>query len=80
MSFDARWDDGVAADPPSRVTWELADGGQGVVQLTVVHEGLVPGTATFEQVAGGMPFILSGLKTLLETGEPLVATDAPVTA
>jgi hypothetical protein len=27
--------------------------------------------ATFMQIAGGMPFILSGLKTLLETGEPL---------
>jgi len=80
MSFDARWDDGVAADPPSRIAWELADRGPGVVQLTVVHEGLVAGTATFEQVAGGMPFILSGLKTLLETGEPLVATGAPVTA
>jgi len=80
MSFDARWDDGVAADPPSRIAWELADRGPGVVQLTVVHEGLVAGTATFEQVAGGMPFILSGLKTLLETGEPLVATGAPVAA
>jgi len=73
MTFDAQWDDQVAADPPSRIVWELADAGPGVVQLTVVHEGLAPKTATFEQVAGGMPFILSGLKTLLETGEPLVA-------
>jgi hypothetical protein len=28
-------------------------------------------TLKYAQVAGGMPFILSGLKTLLETGEPL---------
>ncbi len=27
-----------------------------------MHEGLEPGSATYEQVAGGMPFILSGLK------------------
>ena len=80
MSFDARWDDGVAADPPSKIAWELTDAGPGVVQLTVVHEGLDAGTATYEQVAGGMPFILSGLKTILETGEPLVAIGASVSA
>ena len=73
MSFDARWDEHVAADPPSTIIWEIADAGPGVVQLTVVHEGLVPGSATLEQAVGGMPFILSGLKTLLETGEQLVA-------
>ena len=73
MSFDARWDEHVAADPPSTITWEIADAGPGVVQLTVVHEGLLPASATLEQVLGGMPFILSGLKTLLETGEQLVA-------
>jgi uncharacterized protein YndB with AHSA1/START domain len=73
MTFDARWDEKVAADPPSSITWEIGDAGPGVVQLTVVHDGLVPASATLEQVLGGMPFILSGLKTLLETGEALVA-------
>jgi len=43
----------------------------GVCKLTVVHEGLVAGSATLEQVSGGWPFILSGLKTLLETGKGL---------
>jgi hypothetical protein len=37
----------------------------------VVHEGLDPASATYHQVGGGMPLILSGLKTLLETGEAL---------
>jgi hypothetical protein len=46
---------------------------RGAVQLTVVHDGLLPGSATLEQALSGMPFILSGLKTLLETGEQLVA-------
>ena len=70
-TFDARWDEHVTPDPPSRITWELQSAGDGVTQLTVVHDGFDSRTATFEQVVGGMPFILSGLKTLLETGEPL---------
>ena len=73
MTFDARWDEKVAADPPSSISWEIADAGPGVVQLTVVHDGLLPASATLEQVTGGVPFILSALKTLLETGDALVA-------
>ncbi len=41
-------------------------------------EGRVSRTATFEQVSGDMPFILSGLKSLLETGRPLVPAEAAV--
>jgi len=71
-TFDARWDEEVAPDPPSQITWEIESAGEGVSKLTVVHEGLVAGTATLHQVVGGgMMFVLSGLKTLLETGEPL---------
>jgi len=70
-TFDAQWDDAVRADAPSRITWTLEDAGAGVSKLTVVHEGFAGQTATAEQVAGGMPLILSGLKTLLETGAPL---------
>jgi uncharacterized protein YndB with AHSA1/START domain len=70
-TFDARWDDEVRPDPPSRITWTLEEAGPGVSKLTVVHDGFDSETATFVQIAGGMPFILSGLKTLLETGEPL---------
>jgi uncharacterized protein YndB with AHSA1/START domain/DNA-binding transcriptional ArsR family regulator len=72
MTFDARWDEQVASDPPSRIAWEIADMGAGVVQLTVVHDGLALGSATADQI-GGMTYILSGLKTLLETGQPLAA-------
>ena len=70
-TFDAQWDDAVRADSPSRITWILEEAEPGVSKLTVVHDGFERETATFEQVAGGMPYILSGLKTLLETGEPL---------
>ena len=70
-TFDARWDDAVRADTPSRITWILEEAGPGVSKLTVVHDRFEGETATSEQVAGGMPYILSGLKTLLETGKPL---------
>jgi DNA-binding transcriptional ArsR family regulator/uncharacterized protein YndB with AHSA1/START domain len=72
-TFDARWDNEVRTDPPSRITWTLEEAGPGVSKLTVVHDGFDSETATFVQIAGGMPYILSGLKTLLETGEPLAA-------
>jgi DNA-binding transcriptional ArsR family regulator/uncharacterized protein YndB with AHSA1/START domain len=70
-TFDARWDDDVRPDPPSRITWLLEPAGPDVTKVTVVHDGFESETATYTQIAGGMPFILSGLKTLLETGEPL---------
>ncbi len=72
-SFDARWDDDVAGDPPSRITWEIEPAGEAVCKLTVLYDGFDAETATYRQVGGGMPLILSGLKTLLETGEPLMA-------
>ena len=72
QTFDASWDDAVRADPPSRVTWTLAAEGP-LCRVTVLHEDLVEGSATQEQVTGGWPFLLSNLKTLLETGNTLPA-------
>lgn len=72
MTFDARWDEHVTPDPASRITWEIESVGDELCKLTVVHDGSDDeNTATFGQIAGGMPLILSGLKTLLETGKPL---------
>ena len=65
------YDPGMAAEPPSRVTWEIEPQPGGVCRLTVVHDGLENSPRTAEGVAGGWMFIISGLKTLLETGEPL---------
>ena len=77
-TFHATWDEGVAADAPSRLTWEIEVAGPGVSKLTVVHDGFLRRDETYGQVGGGWPFILAGLKTLLETGTPLMggATDA----
>jgi uncharacterized protein YndB with AHSA1/START domain/DNA-binding transcriptional ArsR family regulator len=69
-TFDARWDEGVAADPPSRISWNIEPQGK-ACKLTVTHDGFAAETETYRQIAGGMPYILSGLKTLLETGKPL---------
>lgn len=42
-------------------------------RLTVTHDRLEGAPKTAESVAGGWMLVLSSLKTLLETGEPLTA-------
>jgi uncharacterized protein YndB with AHSA1/START domain len=68
QSFNALWSDEVKAQGTTRVTWEIDPVGDSC-RLTVVHDQL-PETANAE-LYGGWPMILSGLKTLLETGEKL---------
>jgi uncharacterized protein YndB with AHSA1/START domain len=68
QSFNALWSDEVMAHGPSRVTWEIEQV-EDSCRLTVVHDELQPGANA--ELYGGWPMILSGLKTLLETGEPL---------
>jgi uncharacterized protein YndB with AHSA1/START domain/DNA-binding transcriptional ArsR family regulator len=74
LTFHALWSEAVRADAPSRMTFEIDDAGPGVSKLTVIHEDL--GQATLDEVAGGWPLIAAGLKTLLETGEPLMASES----
>lgn len=69
--FSAAYDPDMAAEDPSRVTWEIEPQDGGVTKLTVVHDQLESAPKTAESVAGGWMYILSGLKTLLETGKPL---------
>ncbi len=68
QSFNALWSDDVKAQGTTRVTWEIEPVGDSC-QLTVTHDQL-PESANPE-LYGGWPMILSGLKTLLETGEEL---------
>jgi len=70
VSYTSPW----AAKPgeqPSKVTFEIEEAGPGVQKLTLVHETEPGATTQIAEVAAGWPYILSGLKTLLETGEPL---------
>jgi uncharacterized protein YndB with AHSA1/START domain len=65
------YDPEMAAEEPSRLTWEIEPQDGGVTKLTVVHDQLEGAPKTAAGVAGGWMFVLSGLKTLLETGKPL---------
>jgi uncharacterized protein YndB with AHSA1/START domain len=71
-SWRSLYDEESSSEPASRVTWEIEQGDGGVAMLTVVHDQLEQSPKTAASVAGpGWMFVLSGLKTLLETGEPL---------
>jgi uncharacterized protein YndB with AHSA1/START domain len=68
----AGYDPELAVEGPSRVTWEIEPREQGMSLLTVVHDRLEGAPRTAESVAGeGWTFVLSTLKTFLETGRPL---------
>jgi uncharacterized protein YndB with AHSA1/START domain/DNA-binding transcriptional ArsR family regulator len=68
QSFNALWGDDVKAEGTSRVTWEIEQV-EDSCRLTVTHDQ--PREGANDQLFGGWPMILSGLKTLLETGELL---------
>jgi uncharacterized protein YndB with AHSA1/START domain len=68
MSFHAHWDPEVEAAGPVRMTWEVAPADGGSSKLTVTTAGLVAGSKMAEEFGGGIVFIVSGLKTLVETG------------
>jgi uncharacterized protein YndB with AHSA1/START domain len=68
----SRWNEELAAEEPSRVTWEIEPRENGLALLTVTHDRLEGAPKTAASVSGtGWMMVLSGLKTLLETGEPL---------
>jgi uncharacterized protein YndB with AHSA1/START domain len=64
----ALWGDEVRSEGSSRVTWEIEPVGDSC-RLTLTHDQLREGAS--EELYGGWPMILSGLKTWLETGELL---------
>lgn len=70
-TFVAVHDEQQKKDRPSRVTWEIQPRGE-VCKLTVTHDDFDGETATFKSTGAGWNAVLSGLKTLLETGKPLV--------
>jgi uncharacterized protein YndB with AHSA1/START domain len=64
----ALWGEDVKSEGTSRVTWEIEPVGDSC-RLIVTHDQLREGAN--DELYGGWPMILSGLKTLLETGELL---------
>lgn len=59
-------------EPPSRVSVLLQSGGE-VVRLALLHDAFPPDSKVYAACSVGWPLILSGLKTLLETGSPIPA-------
>src|SRR4029077_9772414 len=68
QSFRALWSDEVKSEGTSRVTWEIEQIADSC-RLVVTHDQLREGAN--DQIYGGWPMILSGLKTWLESGELL---------
>ena len=52
------------------MTWEITPM-DGMCRLTVTTEDLIPAAPTAQSFEGGVVFIVSGLKTLLETGKSI---------
>ena len=79
QTWNALFDPEIVAEAVTRLTWETEGAEGDVTKLTVTHEldgapmtaalvgGAVPGAG------GGWPYVLSDLKTLLETGKPLAS-------
>src|SRR4051794_1422026 len=61
----------LAAEPRSKVTFDIEPLDADQVKLTVVHDGLEPDGLMGSLIGNGWPRVLSNLKTLLETGVTL---------
>jgi uncharacterized protein YndB with AHSA1/START domain len=64
----ALWGEDVKSEGTTRITWDIEPVGDSC-RLTVTHDQMREGAN--DQLYGGWPMILSGLKTWLETGELL---------
>ena len=72
--WDSLYSEELAQEPTSRITWEIEPRDGAYCLLTVTHDELQNSPKTARSVGGrGWMMVLSGLKTLLETGEPLAA-------
>jgi uncharacterized protein YndB with AHSA1/START domain len=78
MTFTLTDDEEAAAEPPSRVTWEIepvsgdrTSPDDVICRLTLVHSDFGGLSKTWAKTASYWGPIVSGLKTLLETGRPL---------
>lgn len=72
ITFHPRWDPEIEAEGPVRMVW-VVEQSEGLVSLTVEFHDAAPGTRTYEDFVSGLPLIVSGMKTLLETGRSLRA-------
>ena len=74
MTWSAHWDESVAKDRPSRVSFELSAASPSTTKLHIVHDEFDGQTATYMGSLDGWPLMMSSLKTLLETGKALATS------
>lgn len=78
------FDENTSAEKPTRLTYEIEEFDGGVCTLTLTHDvtgaplagGMVTGGGDPVRGGGGWPWVLSDLKSLLETGKPMAAVAA----
>ena len=70
LRFDDELFAKLAAERRSRVTFDLEQMEE-MVKLTVLHDDFEPGSTAATMVQHGWPKLLSSMKSMLETGEPL---------
>jgi uncharacterized protein YndB with AHSA1/START domain len=79
QTWRMRMDDNLAAEGFTRLTYEIEERADGVTKLTVIHDlegapqlaNLLSGGSESTGAGGGWSWVLSDLKSLLETGDPL---------
>jgi uncharacterized protein YndB with AHSA1/START domain len=75
LSFRFHSFPGTEKDTPSRITWEIQENEAipGTTLVTVIHDEFAQAENTAKILENGLPIVISGLKTLLETGETLAS-------
>ena len=71
LTFHAHWDPELEAEGPVREVYRLDDELNGLTKLTVELYDVAADSKTMADTTDHVPFVISGLKTLLETGAPL---------
>jgi DNA-binding transcriptional ArsR family regulator/uncharacterized protein YndB with AHSA1/START domain len=70
MTFLARWDPELEAEGPAHMAW-IVETDAGLTRVTVEYYDLDPSSKRLQDFAVGLPYIVGGMKTLLETGKPI---------
>jgi uncharacterized protein YndB with AHSA1/START domain len=71
LTWRTLYDAELAAEPPSRVEWTVEAAGEGLTRVRLVHGDLAASPLTWADVRTGWPWVLDGLKTVVETGRSL---------
>jgi len=72
MTFHARWDPELEAEGPAHMAW-VVETDMGLTRVGVEYYDLDPSSKRLQDFAVGLPYIVGGMKTLLETGEAFPA-------